>query len=203
MIWFANTALGAALFAGSKIWCATFPAIWRLGINREKISWSPARKGGFGMGVISGLVISAVIVGVYWALKDSLIDLELMRERMAAMGLDRRPVYIGLMAYWILFNSVLEEYIWRWFVVEQAMKATGKPYMAMLISALGFTIHHIIALQAYMPWSVVLLCNAGIFIGALFWSWCYVRYESIWPGYVSHAIVDVAVFGVGYVMIFG
>ena len=39
-------------------------------------------------------------------------------------------------------------------------------------------------------------------LGAL-WSGLYLRFRSLWVPYVSHAIVDVAVFGVGAVLIFG
>jgi membrane protease YdiL (CAAX protease family) len=42
-----------------------------------------------------------------------------------------------------------------------------------------------------------------VFTGGAIWSWLYVRYRSIWPGYLSHAIVDVAVFAVGWWIIFG
>ena len=39
-------------------------------------------------------------------------------------------------------------------------------------------------------------------LGGMAWSWCYVRFGSIWPAYVSHAIVDVAVFAVGWDLLF-
>ena len=44
---------------------------------------------------------------------------------------------------------------------------------------------------------------AVLFAGGVAWSWLYVRYGSIWPGYLSHAIVDVAVFGTGAALLFG
>ena len=30
----------------------------------------------------------------------------------------------------------------------------------------------------------------------------FVRYKTIWPGWLSHALVDIAVFGIGYWLIF-
>ena len=39
--------------------------------------------------------------------------------------------------------------------------------------------------------------------GRASWGWLYLRHRSIWSGYVSHAIVDVAVFVIGYGLIFG
>ena len=69
-------------------------------------------------------------------------------------------------------------------------------------SALFFTVHHVIAMAVFMDWLPVLLCSSGVFIGGLVWSWLYARFESIWPCYLSHAIVDMAVFGVGALILF-
>ena len=76
------------------------------------------------------------------------------------------------------------------------------PKLAIAASALGFTIHHVIALQIFLSLPMTALCAFGIFVGGATWSWCYVRYRSIWPAYLSHAIVDLAVFSLGYVLIF-
>jgi len=35
------------------------------------------------------------------------------------------------------------------------------------------------------------------------WSWLYMRYRSIGPCWVSHAIADVPIFVIGYRLIFG
>ena len=92
-------------------------------------------------------------------------------------------------------------YVWRWFVVSRLGDLL--PYRgAVPVSALAFTIHHILAMSLYFNWKVVIVAALGIFIGGAVWSWCYVRYRSIWPGYLSHAIVDLAVFGLGYYIIF-
>ena len=47
------------------------------------------------------------------------------------------------------------------------------------------------------------LLITGVFAGGVAWSCLYVRYGSVWPGYLSHAIVDVAVFGTGAALLFG
>jgi membrane protease YdiL (CAAX protease family) len=70
-------------------------------------------------------------------------------------------------------------------------------------AALAFTAHHVVALAGQFNWDITLLASLGVFIGGTAWSWLYLRYRSIWPGYVSHAIVDVAIFVIGYGLIFG
>ena len=66
-----------------------------------------------------------------------------------------------------------------------------------------FTAHHVIVLVAQFDWPIALLGSLGVFIGGATWSWLYLRYRSIWPGYVSHAIADAAIFIIGYRLIFG
>ncbi len=74
--------------------------------------------------------------------------------------------------------------------------------MAIVVSTFAFTLHHIVAMLVYFNGVVTVVASLGIFIGGVVWSWCYIRYRSIWPGYLSHAIVDIAVFIVGYHLIF-
>ena len=101
-------------------------------------------------------------------------------------------------------NAVLEEYVWRWFVYRKSetllAKAGGG---AVVLSALFFTVHHVVALRAQLDWLPAILAAAGVVIGGCLWSGLYLRYRSIWPGYVSHVIVDVAVFGLGAWILFG
>ena len=44
--------------------------------------------------------------------------------------------------------------------------------------------------------------TCGVFVGGAVWNWCYLRYRSIWPGYVSHAIVDAALLAIGWKLLF-
>jgi hypothetical protein len=71
-----------------------------------------------------------------------------------------------------------------------------------VVSALGFTLHHVIALGGQFSWAMTLLGSCGVFCGGAIWSWLYLKYRSVWICYVSHAIVDVPIFVVGYWLIF-
>ena len=202
MVLFPDTAMGKTIFAFSKIWLFGLPVLWYLFVDKGKFSLSPARKGGFGFGVLSGLVITAIILAAYFLLGEMFIDKAFLSAKMTDIGLDRPAVYIGGALYWICINSVLEEYVWRWFVVRQC-EGLFRPMLAVIASALFFTLHHVIAMKVYMPWPATIVCSLGIFIGGALWSWMYTTYESIWPGYLSHAIVDLCIFGLGAWIIFG
>ncbi len=201
MILMPGTAVGQWVFIFSKGWIFLLPALWFLLIEKGTPHRGKTGKGGFKAGLISGLVISLFIVAIYLLLGPRLIDAERVKALASEIGLDRRALYIGGAFYWIGVNSVLEEYVWRWFTVRQCVKLM-KPGAAVIVSALGFTLHHIFALQVYFSPTVTVCCSIGVFIGGAVWSRLFIRYKTIWPGYVSHALVDIAVFGIGYVLIF-
>ena len=193
--------IGKVIFLGSKIWIFLLPAVWHVFVDGRKLSLSPARNGGFLVSAGLGVLMSLFIVGGYLLFGKQLIDPQLIKDMAESTGLADLKVYLAGVAYWVLVNSVLEEYVWRWFAVSRCQRFMSNR-MAILAAAFAFTIHHVIAMQVYFNWFVTAAASLGVFIGGVVWSWCYVRYRSIWPGYVSHAIVDVAVFAVGYHLIF-
>lgn len=201
MILWPEQAVGKVIFFISKLWILLLPVFWRTVIDRKPLSLSKPRKGGFAVSTILGLLISAIITIAYLALGRLLIDPELIGNMAAETGLGSKGIYLAGAAYWICINSVLEEYVWRWFVVEKCSNLFSRK-AAIAISALGFTIHHVFAMQTFFNPLVTAVASAGIWIGGAVWSWCYLRYKSIWPGYLSHAIVDLAIFAIGWYLIF-
>jgi membrane protease YdiL (CAAX protease family) len=205
----AGTPLGQAIYFASKAWILLVPLLWLLFVERGRWSLSPPQRGGFGIAALLGVVISLVIFGAFRLLED-MIDAKIVREAATTSGIDTRAVYLGLAVYIFTINAVLEEYVWRWFVFRQceklmsggriAARTVGRT--AVLLSALLFTAHHVCALAAQFDITITMLGSFGVFIGGAVWSWCYLRYRSIWPGYVSHAIVDVTIFAIGWKLIF-
>lgn len=202
LLFWPETLAGKALFVVCKLWIISLPLGWLLLVDRERISWSRPRHDGFTIALVSGLVISAVVIATYFeALRFGLIDPKTIAESTAKTGLNRLGAYIAGAIYWITLNSLMEEYVWRWFVFRKFEAiTTGK--FAVIAASLGFTAHHVIALAAQFSGLITLLGSVGVFIGGLTWSWLYLRFRSVWPCYVSHAIVDLALFWIGYDLIF-
>ncbi|OGQ91019.1 MAG: hypothetical protein A2289_00665 [Deltaproteobacteria bacterium RIFOXYA12_FULL_58_15] len=194
--------LGTILWAFAKIWLFGLPVLWYLFVDKQPLSWSPARCGGFVTAAILGVAIGLMIVATYFVVADALIDPTVVRSKVQGLGLTRRWTYVGLAAYLICINSLLEEYVYRWFIFRKWETLVGGP-LAVVGSALVFVVHHLIILTAYFPVSLVVLGSAGVFVGGLVWSWLYRKYGSVWPPFVSHALVDIAVLIVGYFIIFG
>lgn len=202
MVVFPDTVLGKTIFACSKVWLFAFPLCWLVLVEKGACSLSPLRRGGLLAGLLSGLGIGLLILAAYFTFGKALVDPALFASRMRAIGLGTWPVFLGGAIYWILVNSVLEEYVWRWFVCTRC-ETLVRPSLAVALAAFCFTLHHFVALRVYFSLPLTLLCCAGIFLGGAIWSGLYLRYRSIWPAYLSHALVDLAVFGIGARILFG
>lgn len=192
---------GQVVYGLSKGWLALVPLVWWLVVEKGKWSWSRPTRGGFGVAGILGVVLSAGIIGGYWLVGERLIDGQQLAAAARKNQLDDTWKFIFFSFYLITINSLLEEYVWRWFVFRKC-ETLLPGWLAVLASAGFFTIHHVIALRAQMPWSGTLICSSGVFVGGAVWSWCYLRYRSVWPGYLSHAIVDLAILYLGWQVIF-
>ena len=96
----------------------------------------------------------------------------------------------------------MEEYVYRWFIYRQCetlMRGTA----AVVASAAIFTAHHVIAVSQYLDLRFTILASAGVFAGGVVWSVLYLRYRSIWPCWISHVFADIAVFAIGWWLLFG
>ena len=146
----------------------------------------------------------SIIIIVMWILFGDTLDTGSMISELESTGLTEFRMYLAGMIYWIFLNSLLEEYVFRWFVTIKSIELLGSEARAIILSAILFTLHHAIALHyfGFVWWQTVMACF-GLLSAAAFWSWLYVRYRSVWVCWFSHAICDVAVFGLGYLIIFG
>ena len=186
----------------SKLWLVVIPLIWYLKIDKGQLSLSKPKQGGYSVAVGLGSGMSALILLTWFMLGDK-IDGSLLRDAVEPVGLLDVRLYIGGVIYWTVFNSLLEEYVFRWFLVvkSEALVGTGTP--AILLSAFIFVIHHTFALLFFgFPWWANLLASVSLFIGGAIFSWLYIRYRSVWMPYIAHAICDIAVFSIGAMIIF-
>ena len=203
MFWWPDHFFGKALFVAAKVWLVALPLLWSWLVDREPLSWSPPRRGGFGVAAGWGCLISVIIFAAYLGAEHlGAIDAGQVASSAAKTGLNRLGIYLAGAIYWVTLNSMLEEYVWRWFVFRKLEVLVGGR-AAVIAAGLAFAAHHVVALAAQFSWPITLLGSFGVFIGGAIWSGLYLRYRSVWPGYLSHAIVDVAIFLIGYRLLFG
>ena len=194
--------ISQAIFVLTKLWLLCVPIIWFLKIDGGTMSWSKPEQGGYAMSIGLGLAMSVAMLLAWFLLGDA-IDSTLLSDALEPVGLLNPTVYLLATVYWILFNSLLEEYVFRWFLVIKSETLVGPGNPAIILSALIFVVHHTVALAVFgFPWWANVISSIAIFIGGAVFSWLYVRYRSVWIPYIAHAICDVAVFGVGATILF-
>ncbi|MDH3583392.1 MAG: CPBP family intramembrane metalloprotease [Phycisphaerae bacterium] len=195
---------GTILWILAKIWLFGLPAAWYLLVDRQTWSWSLPPEGlGTGLlwGSMWGVIMAAVVLVTYFLVRDRWVTPAKIRTACEPLGLTRPLVFLAAAAFWILVNSVLEEYVYRWFIVTKA-EGLLPTWAAVTLSAAIFVVHHAIAMATYFAWPATALASLGIFIAGAIWSVLYVQFESIWVPYISHAIVDLAIFSLAWRMIF-
>jgi len=153
-------------------------------------------------GLLSGLLIGGVGVAAF-----ELTPLgeyvrahagEIQRKVESLDILDHYIVYVACLS---LIHSLLEEYYWRWYVFGRLAKVTAFAPAAVLAS-LAFAAHHYVVLSAYFPAAGWLFFGTCVAIGGAFWCWLYRRQRTLVGAWMSHMMVDVAVFYIGYRLLF-
>ena len=189
-------------FFSCKLWIFLVPTLWYLRVDKNTISKNIPSKEGIQMALLTGIVMSIIIL-ITWFIFESTLDMDQMIGTLQSKGLSNINLYILGMLYWIFLNSLLEEYVFRWFVTTKSVIIFGNDTAAIIFSASLFTLHHAIALHLFgFFWWQTILASIGLLSAAAIWSWLYIKYRSIWICWLSHAICDVAVFGIGYTILF-
>jgi membrane protease YdiL (CAAX protease family) len=192
------------VYLAGKIIQFAFPIVFLL-LLRER--WPrlvlPSRQGlllGLGFGVLVG----ALILGAYFLfLRDTPGMQETARRVHAKLvqgGITTAARYLLLASVLCVPHSLGEEYYWRWFVFGRLRQ--WLPFVpAMVLSSLAFMAHHVIILYVYLPgqfFTQVVPFSLCIAIGGAAWAWLYNRVGTLYPSWLSHLLVDAAIFAVGW-----
>jgi membrane protease YdiL (CAAX protease family) len=192
----------------SRVWMVAFPLFWTLRIEGRGIRVTRPSRAGMMLGLGTGIIILMVMLGVYGLVADQ-IDLARLRSRARQTGFDDPVQFAAMFGFIIVLNSLLEEFVWRWFVYRHLETLSparwgrrARQGIAVVLAALAFTIHHVVALSAWVDGGLVILGSLGVFLGAVAWSALFAYDRTLWPCYVSHIFADVAIVIFGYDVLF-
>jgi membrane protease YdiL (CAAX protease family) len=192
-----------AIYGAAKTFQFLFPIAYVLLIQRQKPRLLPLSSQGIGLGIAFGLIIASAMLALFHlALKDApFFDAAEgeMRDKITDMDLGSPPVFIGVGVFYSLIHSLLEEYYWRWFVFGQLGRLT-RLVPAIVVSALGFMAHHVLVIGTYFGFysPATWIFSFCVAIGGAFWAWLYHRSGSLIGPWLSHLLVDAAIFTAGY-----
>ncbi|MDB9527090.1 type II CAAX endopeptidase family protein [Oscillatoria sp. CS-180] len=193
---------GQVVFVATRVWILMLPLLWHWRVDRERISLALPSQTELISGTLLGLVMFAVILGSYFGIGQTIIDPEIVRARVQAIGLLRPSFYLGFAVYFTFVNALVEEYVWRWFAYRQCERLVSG-WKAVVLAAACFTLHHIFALAGFTGsgW-ITAIGSFGVFLAGAVWSWCYLAYHSLWAVYISHLLADLAIALVGWHLLY-
>ncbi|MEZ8112447.1 MAG: type II CAAX endopeptidase family protein [Candidatus Poseidoniaceae archaeon] len=194
--------IAVIVFIILKIWIFVLPSFWHLKIDQQQISWSKPENGGFMVATGLGLGMVVVIVAAYLLL-GNLMDQEMLYLLLEPVGLTVAWKLGLAILFWVFINSVLEEYVFRWFITSKAEMLLSGKWKPIFLSAAIFTLHHTIALSFFISPLGTLIGSFGVFVGGSIFSWVYVTYRSVWVAWITHALADVAIFAIAWHLVIG
>jgi len=194
-------------YAVLKVVQFAFPALWVFAVVRKKFKWAGPTPKGVGLGLAFGFLVGGAMLALALLVLKPMgffdgPQVEIIKK-IQDMGLATLPKYAAAGVFYALFHSFLEEYYWRWFVFKRL-----RPYTtlakAIAVSSLGFMAHHVIVLGIYFGWAspATYLFSLSVAIGGAVWAWIYERTDSLYGPWLSHMVVDAAIFLVGYNLAF-
>lgn len=184
-----------------------FPLVFVLIVDPSRLRPVRPRSGGLLAGVAFALaVVSAMTLLYFGWLKGSPLlanTPDKVLGKLRQFGLDTPAGYLGMGLFIAVVHSMLEEYYWRWFIFGWMRRwlAFGP---AMLLSGLGFMLHHVVVLGVYFPnhfWTAAIPLSLAVAVGGMVWAWLYERSGSLLGPWLSHAIIDAGILLVGFDMV--
>jgi uncharacterized protein len=183
---------GQIVAIGCGIWMICLPILWVKFVDRQQPRFLLARRDGLAIGIGLGLLMFVTIIASFFLVGRDLLDISDIRSRVAQMQMNVPLMVFGFGTFQTLVNSFIEEYVWRWFVYQKC-EQLGSKQLAVYLSALFFTLHHIILLVAYTSdWRSIAIGTLAVFIAGVIWAKCFQTYRSLLPSYLSHAAADFA-----------
>ena len=205
-----NPAIQKGTYTATKIIMFVLPLVYTVRIAKEPLrvrrfnTRGLLEGSGFGFGVLVGICLLYFL----WLKPIGLIGPgtpagDAIRERVEGFGFLTPTLFLVFGGFVSLIHSGLEEYYWRWFTFGQLSRVIPK-YAAVIVSGLGFMLHHIVILGRFFGYAhpATYIFSFGVAIGGMYWAWLYSRTNSIYAPWLSHAWIDVAIFIVGYDVLF-
>ena len=193
--------IGQTIFTIIKIWIVLIPLLWVTRIEKKVLRLPIVSRKQIASGIILGLIMFAAIALSYLLIGRSFIEISDIRIQATEVGITNQSIYLAGFAYWCFINSFIEECIWRGFVDRQC-RILFSGFSAIVMSALFFTLHHIIALAFYTQhWLIAFLGSLGVLLAGMIWSFSY-RNFGFWTCYISHVLADIAIAIVGWDLLF-
>lgn len=187
------------------------PALWVFAAGRQPPRRIRPARSGLAVNLIFGAAVAGLAMVLYrlWLHPSGYLAPaspagQAILEKVHGFGVGSVWKYAALGTFYAVIHSGLEEYYWRWFVFGQIRRVM--PILpAILVSSLGFMLHHVVLLGVYFDWALVptALLSLAVAVGGGVWARLYHQSGSLAGPWLSHMLVDAGIFLVGYDLVRG
>lgn len=189
------------LYVTSKVGMIVLPVlVWsrRGGNLRSIMSLAGVRWTNGLTGVGTGLLLGGVVIASYFLFLDGVISPEPVRAKLESLNLVKHFWLVGL--FISLWNSGLEEWFWRGFLLER-MQSRYSAVMAIALNGLLFGVHHFFILMPYVQGELALFFTCATMVAGAAWAFMRSRGVSLLDCWISHVIADLAIVAVGWILL--
>jgi membrane protease YdiL (CAAX protease family) len=168
-----------------------FHGWWEGGLREH---WRQAWQGGFidkkgaAVGVASGFLLFMGVVSGIWLLLQAGADAEWIRFTLRRWGVTERWLWLFAI-YMIVGNSLLEELLWRGFVLQRLLSGVSR-WKAILASSFFFALYHLVLGVVLFGWVWGAIITCLVFAVGVVWACMKYRYPSVYPTWFSHLFAD-------------
>ena len=204
----AGTLIANVIYAATKVFILLWPFIVVVGIERvtprtKGVDWHKHFRAvplGFLLGAI---ILITMVVLIEWTVMGDYVrgHGQDILKKVEDFRITTRIHYLLFGGFMCGAHSLLEEYYWRWFVYGKLSQICG-PGWAMFWASLAFASHHYVVLWKFFGWGGCLFFGTTVGVGGALWCWLYRRQDSLFGAWTCHLLVDVAIFYIGYRLIF-
>jgi membrane protease YdiL (CAAX protease family) len=197
------------LYFVSKVILGILPIGWFLWLRQGAPADPPPKPRRHGLSFVEGLAFGLLTFGGMLALYYGVLrgqpalagTTDALLAKLHDAGVHSTETFLAMALFLSVLHAAFEEYYWRWFVFGRLRR--GLPWLlAAAIAAVGFTLHHVIVLAAYLPpthaWFLVPLLSLAIAVGGFVWSVIYHRTGSLLGAWAAHVLADLGIMCCGY-----
>lgn len=163
-------------------------------------AWVPLDKEGIAYGLAIGAMLMTGIIAGAWLLLEGEVHAVHIRLVLETWGLTRQ-LLLPFSLYLVVVNSLLEELLWRGFVLERLLASLNR-IQAVVVSSFFYSLYHlIIAVVLFgLFWGGVI--TLLVFGAGLLWGWMKRWYPAAYATWLSHLLADLGIIAVLVIWIY-
>ena len=149
------------------------------------------------LGTATGVLGLVLVVGLYRGpLQTTFIAaMPQIASKVEQLGIGGHYLAFALLLSFV--HSAIEEIYWRWLLFRQ-LQLRMVPQLAMMSAAAAFASHHFVIIGAFASGLWIVVGGLSVFAAGYLWCWLYQRTGSLVGSWISHVLLDLAIFWIGF-----